>query len=48
MIIAHLLILAVILGISFYTGRYIFWMLFMKDAPSLDEHEGRFGYSRRI
>ena len=48
MIIAHLLILAVILGISFYTGRYIFWMLFMKDAPSLDEHEGRFGYSSRI
>lgn len=48
MIAAQLILLALILGISFYTGRYIFWILFMKDAPSLEEHDGRFGYSNRL
>ena len=48
MIIAHIFILAFILGVAFYAGRYMFWVLFMKDAPSLDEQDSRFGYSNRL
>ncbi len=48
MFIAYLLILSVILMAAFYVGRYAFWALFMKDAPSMDEHESRFGYSNRL
>lgn len=48
MIIAYLLILAFILGIAFYAGRYLFWLLFMKDAPSMEELDGHFGYSKRL
>ena len=48
MFIIYLLVLSVILMVSFYTGRYLFWALFMKDAPSMDEHDNRFGYSSRL
>lgn len=47
MIIAYLLLLTFILLAAFYAGRYLFWALFMKDAPSLEEFENRFGYSNR-
>lgn len=47
MFIAYLFILSVILMVAFYAGRYMFWALFMKDAPSLDDYEARFDYSKR-
>jgi hypothetical protein len=48
MIAIQIILLALILGIAFYAGRYLFWVLFMKDAPSLEEHDVRFGYSNRL
>lgn len=43
--IVQLLILAILLAIAFYTGRFIFWLLFLKDAPTYDEQENfYFGY----
>lgn len=37
--ILQLLILAILLFVAFYTGRFLFWFLFVKDAPAIDEHE---------
>lgn len=48
MLIIYLLLLTMILAAAFYAGRYMFWALFMKDAPSLEEYENRFGYSNRL
>ena len=48
MFIAYLFLLTVILMVAFYVGRYIFWALFMKDAPSLEDFESRLGYNNRL
>lgn len=37
--IVQLLILAVLLTGGFYVSRFIFWLLFLKDAPALEEQE---------
>lgn len=37
--IVHLLILAVLLVGGFYVSRFLFWLLFLKDAPTFDEQE---------
>lgn len=37
--ILQLFILAILLFIAFYTGRFLFWFLFIKDAPAYDEQE---------
>lgn len=47
MFIIYLLLLSFILLAAFYAGRYMFWALFMKDAPSLEDFENRFGYGNR-
>lgn len=39
MIAVHLFILAILLIGGFYAGRFLFWLLFMKDAPAFDEQE---------
>lgn len=39
MIAVHLFILAILLVGGFYAGRFLFWLLFMKDAPAFDEQE---------
>jgi hypothetical protein len=39
MIAVHLFILAILLVGGFYTGRFLFWLLFLKDAPAYDEQE---------
>lgn len=39
MIALHLFILAVLLIGGFYASRFLFWLLFMKDAPAYDEQE---------
>jgi hypothetical protein len=40
--ILQLFILAILLFIAFYTGRFLFWFLFLKDAPAYEEHEHQF------
>jgi hypothetical protein len=47
MFITQLLLLAVLLMIAFGAGRLLFWALFLKDAPSLEEQDNHFGYSSR-
>lgn len=47
MFIAYLLLLSLILMAAFYAGRYMFWALFQKNAPSLEDFENRYGYSNR-
>lgn len=39
MIAVHLFILAILLIGGFYAGRFLFWLLFIKDAPAYDEQE---------
>ena len=39
MIAVQLFILAVLLMGGFYAGRFLFWLLFLKDAPAFDEQE---------
>lgn len=37
--ILQIFILAILLFVAFYTARFLFWFLFIKDAPELDEQE---------
>lgn len=39
MLALQIFILALLLVGGFYAGRFLFWLLFMKDAPSFDEQE---------
>ncbi len=39
MIAVQLFILAILLLVGFYAGRFLFWFLFLKDAPAYDEQE---------
>ena len=38
MVIQFLILIALIVG-GFYAGKFLFWFLFLKDAPSYDEQE---------
>ncbi|EMR04390.1 hypothetical protein [Cesiribacter andamanensis] len=48
MFITQILLLAVILMIAFGAGRMLFWVLFMKDAPSLEEQDSHLGYNSQL
>ena len=37
--ISQLFILAVLLVGGFYISRFLFWLLFLKDAPTFDEQD---------
>lgn len=37
--ILQIFILAILLFAAFYTARFLFWFLFIKDAPAYDEHD---------
>lgn len=38
MVIQLLILIALIVG-GFYTGKFLFWLLFLKDAPAYDEQD---------
>lgn len=38
MIVQFLILAALLIG-GFYVSRFIFWFLFLKDAPTFDEQE---------
>jgi hypothetical protein len=48
MFITQLLLLAVLLMIAFGAGRLLFWALFLKDAPSLEEQDSHLGYNTQL
>ncbi|WP_017731366.1 hypothetical protein [Nafulsella turpanensis] len=39
MLAVQIFILVLLLTGGFYVSRFLFWLLFMKDAPSYDEQE---------
>jgi hypothetical protein len=40
MIVLQIALFLIILLVAIVAGGFIFWMLFMKDAPLLDEQDG--------
>ena len=38
MVIQLLILIGLIIG-GFYTGKFLFWLLFLKDTPAYDEQE---------
>ena len=46
MLVLQIALFLIILLVAIVAGGFIFWMLFMKDAPMIDEQDGSLAFGK--